>query len=173
MLLGTRVEFSQTMEGGLKPSRTLWSSWAWKPFCVPWPSASMTFPKFQTAGSDSCQSGKGGDAEIREEESEEIINSAQLWERVLVLSQGIHITIFMSSSEELKPSKMEVVTYLIKHPSFQREGHRLITWEPQNLVRSYLRPDLHTPWLLSAVLPWALTIKLLTTLASPAPGWNT
>ena len=85
----------------------------------------MTFPKFQTAGSDSCQSGKGEDAEIREEESEEIINSAQPWERVLVLSQGIYITIFMSSSEELKPSKMEVVTYLIKHTSFQR-GHRLI-----------------------------------------------
>ena len=124
MLLGTRVEFSQTIEGDLKPNRTLWGSWAWKPFC-----ASTTFPKFQTAGSDSCQSQKGGDAEIKEEESEEIIHSAQPWERVLVLSQGIHITIFMSSSEELKPSKMEVVTYLIKHPSLQREGHRLITTE--------------------------------------------
>ena len=33
----------------LKPSRTLWGSWAWEPFC----SASMTLPEFQRAGSNS------------------------------------------------------------------------------------------------------------------------
>ena len=58
----------------IKPSRALGGSWAQKPFCVPHflflgnrpHSASMTYPKFQRAGSNSSQSGKGGDAEIRE-----------------------------------------------------------------------------------------------------------
>ena len=40
----------------LKPSRTLWGSWAWKPFCLPFlvgkTPASMTFPEFQRADSN-------------------------------------------------------------------------------------------------------------------------
>ena len=59
-------------------------NWAQKPFCVPHflfvgnrlHSASLTFPEFQREGSNSCLSGKGGDAETRAEQSRN--NSASL-----------------------------------------------------------------------------------------------
>ena len=42
----------------LKPSRTLWGAWAWMPFCPPFlvgkTPASITFPEFQRADSNSC-----------------------------------------------------------------------------------------------------------------------
>ena len=46
-----------------KPSRALWGSQAWRPFCPPFlvgkTSASMTFLEFQRAGLNSCQSREG------------------------------------------------------------------------------------------------------------------
>lgn len=44
----------------LEPSRVLWGSWTWKHFCPPFlvrraqAPASVTFPKFQKADSNSC-----------------------------------------------------------------------------------------------------------------------
>ena len=70
----------------LKPSSALWGSWAHEPFCVPnflflgsklqppWPTLSSKGQGFQ--GSNSCSSGKRGDAETREEQSRD--NSASL-----------------------------------------------------------------------------------------------
>ena len=62
-------------EGGSikKPSRTLWGSWAWL-FCLPFlvcreqTPASKTFPEFLRADLNSCPSGKGEDAETKEEQ---------------------------------------------------------------------------------------------------------
>ena len=61
----------------VNPVRALWGPWAQKPFYVPHflflgntpYSASRTFPEFQRADSNGCLSGKGGDAETREEQS--------------------------------------------------------------------------------------------------------
>ena len=59
--------------GILKLNRALWGSWAQKPFCVPHflflengpHSASVAFPEFKKASSDSWGLGEGGDAEIK------------------------------------------------------------------------------------------------------------
>lgn len=92
MLLGTRVEFSQTMEGGIKTKQDPVEPWAWKlvspDLQAPWPSNFKQ--QVQTVGSQGRE-----DAEIREEESEEIINSAQLWERGLgSVSRDTHNNIY-------------------------------------------------------------------------------
>ena len=55
--------------------------------------------------------------------------TVQPWGRVLVPPQGIH-TISLSSSAELKPPPNGRCNFLMKHSSFQREGHTspTITW---------------------------------------------
>lgn len=61
----------------LKPSNTLWGSWAQEPFCAPHfkflgngpPSASLALPEFLGTCSGSCCLGKGGDADARAEQS--------------------------------------------------------------------------------------------------------
>ena len=115
----------------LKPSRTLWGSWAQKSFCVPhflfvrnrlqppWPSLSSK-GQVQTVANQ----GREGMQKQGRNSQETIV---QPWGRVLVPPQGTHITISLSSSAELKPHQMEDVNCLMKHSSFQREGHSLIT----------------------------------------------
>ena len=56
--------------------------------------ASMTVPQFQRADLNSCQSGKGGNAETREEQPRN--NSAALGQGP-GSPQGIHMTISLSS----------------------------------------------------------------------------
>ena len=51
--------------------------------------------------------------------------TAQPWDRVLVPPQGIHITVSLSSSAELKPQQMEDVNYLILTTLF--------SWAPKSL----------------------------------------
>ena len=46
----------------------------------------------------------------------------QPWGRVLVLSQGVHRAISLSSSAELSPHQMENVNYLMRHSSFHRRS---------------------------------------------------
>lgn len=65
----------------------------------------MTFPEIQKAGSDGCSSGKGRDAETREEQSRD--NSAALGQ-VLVPPQGI-VKTALRSSTELNPQQREDV----------------------------------------------------------------
>ena len=67
------MQTSQT--GGSETEQALRGSWAQKPLCVPFflflgngpHSASMAFPDFQGAGSDSCLSGKEGNAKTKGE----------------------------------------------------------------------------------------------------------
>ena len=73
---------------------------------------------------------------------------AQPWDGILVLPQGIRITISLSSSAELNPQQMEDVNYLIKLSSFQREAHQETTWGQIKGMQG-----LHTPRSLSATPP--------------------
>ena len=57
----------------------------------------------------------------------------QLWGRVLVLPQGIHLTICLSASAELKPQQMEDVNLL--KPLFIPERLQVDNEEPQKLIR--------------------------------------
>ena len=99
-----------------KPSRTLWGSWAWKPFYVPCflfvgnrlHSASMTFPEFQRADSNSCYSGKGGDAETREEQSRK--NSAALGQGPGSASRDTQNSIFELFCRTGTPNKWKMLT---------------------------------------------------------------
>ena len=80
----------------MTPSRTLWGSWAQRFSVSPCVlitghrlhSAPMTFPEFQRAGSNRCSSGKGGDAQTREEKSKE--TTVQPWGRVLVSQRAVN-----------------------------------------------------------------------------------
>ena len=85
----------------------------------------MTFPELQKAGSDGCSSGKGRDAETREEQSRD--NSAALGQ-VLVPPQGI-ITIALRSSTELNPNKGKMS---MKHSSFQKKDLQSQSWDRLN-----------------------------------------
>ena len=49
------------------------------------------------------------------------------WCSILIPLQRIYIAISLNSSVEQNPQQMEDVNYLMKHSSFQREGHSLIT----------------------------------------------
>ena len=115
----------------LKWSRTQWVSWALKLFCVPrfliagsrLHTASKTFPGTQRAGSNSCSSVRGGDAETREERSETIV---QAWDRVLVSLQVIHITIslgYFTDTETTTPHQLEEVNCMLSTS----------TWTPSHL----------------------------------------
>lgn len=64
-------------------------------------SGSMTFSEFQQEGSNSCQSGKGGGAETRKEQSR---NSRAALEPGPGSPQGIHRKISWSFLQILKPS---------------------------------------------------------------------
>jgi len=67
----------------------------------------MTFPEFQRAGSDSCCSGKGGDAETREEQSR---NDSAALGQVLVPLQGINSNIFEFFCRTKTPTKCKMLT---------------------------------------------------------------
>ena len=98
--LGLFITSGLFIQNLLKWNRTLSGSWAQKPFCVPHflitgsrlHSAPMTFPEFQWAGSNSCSSVKGGDAETREEQSRN--NSAVLAQGPGAHSRDTHSNIF-------------------------------------------------------------------------------
>ena len=91
----------------VKPSRTLYSSWSRKSFCVPhfllvrnrlqppWPSLS-----FEGQIRTVANQGKEGIQTQGRGNQETIV---QPWGRVLAPPQGLHITISLSSSTELKP----------------------------------------------------------------------
>ena len=85
----------------LKPSRTLWGSWARKPFWVPrslfvgnslQPPGSSLSPKGQIQ--TVANQGREGMQRQGKSSQETIV---QPWGRVLVLPHGIHITVSLSS----------------------------------------------------------------------------
>ena len=138
----------------------------------------MTFPEFQRAGSNSCWSGKGEDEETREEQSRNSSAALGHYSRGSP-SRGTHNNIF-ELFYRTKPPTNEGVNYLMKHSSFQREGHSLITMrtrEGHQTTWSQIKgmQALHTPWSLSQLHPWTMAIKPLT--KSPQVGthsfWGT
>ena len=114
----------QNLDMVLKRSRTRWGSWAQKPFLITGNrlhSASMNFLEFQGADSNSCYSGKGGDAETRN-------ISAALGQSSGALSRDTQSNIFELFCRT-KPHQMEDVNYLMRHSSFQRRSQcPIITW---------------------------------------------
>ena len=91
-------------------------------FTPQWPS--LSFPKgFPKGFKTVANKGREGMQRQRRSSLEIIV---QPWDRTLVPSQGMHITISLSSSAEIKPHQMEDVNHLMKYSSFQREGHSLI-----------------------------------------------
>ena len=66
--------------------------------------ASMTFPEFQRAGSNSCYQGRE-ETQRRQKSSQETI--LQPWGRVPVSLPGTYITISLNSSAKLKPPTNE------------------------------------------------------------------
>ena len=100
----------------LKPSKTLWSSWVQNPLCGPLLSPDFLRLGFSLHDHDRPWVSKGrlkqllireerGGRERKERSSQEIV--IQPWDRILVLSQKIHITISLSSSTELKLPRKE------------------------------------------------------------------
>ena len=71
-------------------------------------SASVTFPEFQGAGADRCGSGRGGDAETREEPFR---NSSTASGRILLPSQGTHI---MTQASYTPESKVRLLRLLLE-----------------------------------------------------------
>ena len=111
-------------------------------FCVP-------FPEFQRAGSDSCQSWKGWNAEIREEQSE--CNSCSLGSKALVPALGIHKTIILSCFQIEKPLQVGEASC--------PEAHRPRQLEPE-------AEDDHSHW------PHHLPIRRMSTSWSDPVPWT-
>ena len=88
----------------------------------------MTFPEFQRADSNSCLSGKGGDAEIREEQPRN--NSAALGQGPGSISRDTHNNIFKLFIE-LKPPRNGRCQY----SSFQRRPPEARLKEPKKLIK--------------------------------------
>ena len=91
----------------LKPSRTLWGLQAQKPFCVP--CFLFVGNKFQPPGPSlsskwQVQTVANQEKEERKSKGGEVKKQKCSLGRILVPAQGIHITIFLSSSAELKSS---------------------------------------------------------------------
>ena len=106
---GVKVTITALLLLMLQLSRTLWGSWAQKPFCVP---SFLTLSEFQRAGSNTWWSGKWGDAEQGRSSKETI---RQPWGRVVVSPQGLH-------RAKLKLQQREDVGCLKKQSSFQRRS---------------------------------------------------
>ena len=127
------------MKQTLKPSRTLWGSWAWKPFCVP----HFLFvgnrlqplgPSLSSQGEVQALANQGREGmQRRGRGSQETIE--QPGGRVLILLQEAHRTMSLSSSAELKPQQVEDVNYVMKRSSFWRKGHSLVTRRTTELIR--------------------------------------
>ena len=104
----------------VKLSRTLWGSWAWKPFRVPCSLfVENTFQPPRTSLSPKGQiqtvANQGREGMQRQGRgSQETI--VQPWGRVLVLPQGMHITISFELVIELKPQ----INGRCQYSSFQR-----------------------------------------------------
>ena len=89
----------------VKTERDSMGLWSTDPFCVScflfvgyrFHSASLTFPEFQRADPNSCWSEKGGDTET---EKEVVVPP---WDKILVPTQGICMTISLRSSKGLGP----------------------------------------------------------------------
>ena len=157
----------------MKPRRTLWGSWAWKPFCgpcflfvgnrlqPPWPSLSSN-RQIQTV----ADQGREGMQRQGRNIQETIVQPSG---RVLVPPQGIHITISLSSSAELNPQQMEDVSIL-----HSREEVRLK--EPEKLIKRPLETSLkeHRPCThpdpYQQPCPWTIAIKLLPKSTSHPPA---
>ena len=92
--------------------------------------SSMTFPGPQRADSNSCSSGKWGRGMQRQgRSSQETI--VQPWGKVLVLPQGIYITISLSSLQNQNPQKMKLAFSIPKETTWgqikgTREAHQEI-----------------------------------------------
>ena len=82
----------------------------------------------------------------------------QPWDRTLVPSQGMHITISLSSSAEIKPHQMEDVNHLMKPSSFQRRSRLILHYRMVSGLKKY-GPCTHPH---PCQQPSPLTIKLLT-----------
>ena len=98
----------------MKPSRTMWDSWAHKPFCAP--HFLFLGNKLQPSCSNSCKAGEEWGAETRGSSQETVV---QPWGRVLVPPRSLYITMLLSSSVEPNPQQMKSV---MKHSSFQKGG---------------------------------------------------
>ena len=90
----------------------------------------------------------------------------QPWGRSWLPSRDAHSSIFESSAE-LNSHQMEDVNYLMKHSSFQRESHSLITSKTteahQETTWGQIKgvQALHAPWSFSATLPLNCCYKTL------------
>ena len=119
------------------------------PFCVPHflfvgnrlHSASMTFPEFQRAGSNSCSPGSEG-MQKQGRSSQEII--VQPWGRVLVPPQGIYIKISLSSSAATKaPTQVEGnnfrlgTRFLEHHPVTSQPTKQKKVTHPADLIPNF------------------------------------
>ena len=173
-----------TRELILKLNRTLWCSWAQKPFCVP---HFLTFPEFQRAGSNSCWSGKGGDVEKREKPPRD--NSAALGQGPGSTSRDTHNNIFELICITKPRNKWKLLTtWSILHSKEglciitlrTREAHQEATWDQIEGTREAHQETtwgqikgvqaLHTPWSLSAAPPLKCCYK---TPHQILLGWDT
>ena len=99
---------------------------------------------------------KGGNAERREEQLRN--NSAALGQNLGSASRDMHNNIFELFCRTKAHNKWKM-NCLMKHSSFQREGHSLITSRTTKAHQETTwgqtkgMPVLHTPWSLSVTLP--------------------
>ena len=103
-----------------------------------WPPR-QTFPEFQRADSNSCSSGKGGNAKTNEEQSR---NNSAAQGMVLVPPQGTYIKISLSSSAGTKaPKQVEDGNFRLITRSLE---HRPVTSPPTNQKKA-TQPAALTP----------------------------
>ena len=99
----------------LKWSRTLWGSWAGKPFCAP---HLLTFPEFHRAGSNSANQAREG---MQRQRMSSQKTTVRPWQGPGSTSRDTHDNIFELFYRTKSPNELGVV--LMKCSSFQREGH--------------------------------------------------
>ena len=145
-------------------SRALWGSWTQKPFCVPHfliignrlHSASLTFPEFQQADSNKQLLIR---ERTREEKSRETI--VQPWGKVLVPSQGIHITRSLSCfSDTESPTRWEKLTVCCPQALRPQTGwNQKVDDADSHLPHHQPSRRMSRSW--SPRPLWTITIKLL------------
>ena len=128
------------------------------------PEATAEFSKFADILSATLPQQVQRVANQRKEGMQEQRSSSQKpivwpWGSILIPLQRIYTAISLNSSVEQNPQQMEDVNYLMKHSSFQREGHSLITLRTteayQENIWDQIRgvQSLYTLWSLSATPP--------------------
>ena len=112
-----KLQLEQILNAGLvlKWSRTLWGSWAGKPFCAP---HLLTFPEFHRAGSNSANQAREG---MQRQRMSGQKTTVRPWQGPGSTSRDTHDNIFELFYRTKSPSQLGVV--LMKCSSFQREGH--------------------------------------------------